>query len=237
MNIAPASPAGNVPAYTPVYHRDLSRAIDGKYQVVYDMLIPGSRVLEVGCSSGYFGEYLIQHGFEVVGIEFDEAAAAIARDKGLHVVSGDVQQADLIAEVVGTFDAILIMDVLEHIARPDLALTHLVKRLRPGGRLIVSGPNVAYWHIRTQLARGRWRYEDAGIMDKTHVRFYTIETWKELLDSSGLSFVSMRAAEGMLPKEQFYRNLVPNYNGLKKWLKKRWPTVFGMVIVFEYINS
>ena len=77
------------------------------------------------------------------------------------------------------------MDVLEHLPEPKDLLIRLHRFMRGDARLIVTGPNVAYWHVRWELLRGRWTYADAGIMDETHLRWFTRTTWREMLKQSG----------------------------------------------------
>jgi 2-polyprenyl-3-methyl-5-hydroxy-6-metoxy-1,4-benzoquinol methylase len=85
----------------------------------------------------------------------------------------------------GTFDVVLLGDVIEHLRDPVAALARLRPLLRPGGRVVLSTPNVANWAIRLALLFGRWRYTDRGILDRTHTRLFTRATLAEALEAAG----------------------------------------------------
>ena len=150
---------------------------------------PG-RVLDVGCSSGYLARPLREAGARVVGIELDPAAAAEARAVCEAVVVGDVESVDLPFEP-GSFDVVLCGDVVEHLRDPGAALARLRPFLRPGGRLVVTTPNVANWAIRLSLLAGRWRYTDRGILDRTHTHLFTRNTLTETVTQAGYRVVEL----------------------------------------------
>ena len=85
----------------------------------------------------------------------------------------------------GTFDVVLCGDLVEHLRRPGAALARLRPLLRPGGRLVLTTPNVANWALRLSLLAGRWRYSDRGILDRTHVHLFTRTTLVETLEAAG----------------------------------------------------
>ena len=91
-----------------------------------------------------------------------------------------------------TFDCIICADVLEHFVNPELILPILANKLRPGGSMIVSLPNVAFGLNRLHLLLGNWNYREYGIMDKTHLRFYTIQSGVSLIKDSGLEVLKVR---------------------------------------------
>ena len=148
-------------------------------------LRPGDRVLEVGCSSGALTERIAAMGCQVTGIEVRPEAAAKARKFVEQVLVGDVATMPL-PLAPSSFDAILLIDVLEHLGDPTGALRRLFPLLREGGRIVVAIPNVAHWSVRLRLLVGRFDYEDSGILDRTHVRFYTRETARAMLEEAGL---------------------------------------------------
>ncbi|HLD78316.1 MAG TPA: methyltransferase domain-containing protein, partial [archaeon] len=98
---------------------------------------------------------------------------------------GDVEKMAL----KGSYEAVLLADVLEHLREPERLLLRLKPRLTENGFLLVSIPNVANWKVRLQLVRGRWRYTDTGILDRTHLRFYTHRTARTLLEDAGYRIV------------------------------------------------
>jgi 2-polyprenyl-3-methyl-5-hydroxy-6-metoxy-1,4-benzoquinol methylase len=148
-------------------------------------LRPGERVLEVGCSSGALTERIAANGCRVTGIEMRADAAEKARRFSEQVLVGDLATMPLPLPP-SSFDAILLIDVLEHLADPIAALRRLFPLLRDGGRMVVAIPNVAHWLIRFRLLEGRFDYEDSGILDRTHLRFYTRDTARSMLEGAGL---------------------------------------------------
>ncbi len=145
---------------------------------------PGDRILEGGVSSGYFAELLVGAGLRVDGMELDPVAAASAARVCERVVVGDLQQIDL-DDLDGPYDVVLFGDTLEHIVDPVSVLRSLRTKLRHDGVLVVSIPNVANWAVRLGLLFGRFRYTERGILDRTHLRFYTQRTLVEMLQRSG----------------------------------------------------
>ena len=129
----------------------------------------GSRVLDIGCGTGWTAKELIdKKGCEVIGVEPNELRAEVARSNGIQVHAGYLE--DLRIEETDLFDVVLFGDVLEHLSNPLSILCDAKKYLRPGGCVVVSVPNVAHWMVRLDLLRGRFNYQQAGIMDATHLR-------------------------------------------------------------------
>jgi 2-polyprenyl-3-methyl-5-hydroxy-6-metoxy-1,4-benzoquinol methylase len=144
-----------------------------------------NRVLDVGCSSGYLAEPLAARGNTIVGIELDADAAREAQAYCERVLVGDVETMDLSQLEPASFDVVLCGDVVEHLRDPVAALARLRPLLRPGGRLVLSTPNVANWAIRVSLLGGRWRYTDRGILDRSHTHLFTRSTLREALEAAG----------------------------------------------------
>jgi 2-polyprenyl-3-methyl-5-hydroxy-6-metoxy-1,4-benzoquinol methylase len=163
---------------------------NGTYLRQLSFIDAGSRVLEIGCSTGFFSRVLIDRGCDVVGVELDADAAAEAQDKGLTVVNADISRpgcaADLLARCGGErFDVVLFGDVLEHLPVPQTALIEARSLLRPSGRVVVSVPNVSHGSIRLDLLRGRFTYTETGLLDRTHLRFFTETSIIALLEQCG----------------------------------------------------
>jgi 2-polyprenyl-3-methyl-5-hydroxy-6-metoxy-1,4-benzoquinol methylase len=153
---------------------------------------PGDRVFEGGVSSGYFARVLVDQGRVVDGAEIDPAAAEEARQVCDKVVVGDLQHLDVDA-LAPAYDVLLFGDTLEHLPDPPALLRRLRPRLAPGGVLVTSIPNVANWSIRLSLLAGRFRYTDRGLLDRTHLRFYTRRTAVEMLAEAGFDAISVTA--------------------------------------------
>jgi len=169
-------PAG----YVPLNERPL-----GGHMRMLAMVGPGERrVLDVGCSSGYLARPLVERGCTVVGIERDLQAAAAAREVCEDVIVGDVEELELPFER-GSFDVVLCGDLVEHLRDPEVFLARVQPLLKRDGRLVLTTPNVANWALRLSLLGGRWRYKDRGLLDRTHVHFFTRKTLVETLDKAG----------------------------------------------------
>ncbi len=170
-----------------------------------DRLRPGERVLEVGCSSGALTEQIRAKGCTIVGVEVRADAAEKARAYCEEVLVGDVERVPL-PWPAASFDVILLLDVLEHLVDPVPATRRFVPLLKPDGRLVVALPNVAHWRVRFRLLAGRFDYEDSGILDRTHLHFYTRKTAAELLVRSGLEIIETDVAPDV-PLLRFKRHL------------------------------
>lgn len=181
------------------YMQDLE-AFKRRYGVVYpysflprsdllhcmDLKKPALTVLEVGCACG--GTLLrIRNAnpkAKIYGIEYDEKAAKIARCFA-PVEALDVETLEKPAWRE-TFDYIILGDVIEHLREPWQAMKNLAALLKPGGHVVVSIPNVMHFSVFRMMFSGHWTYEDAGILDRTHLRFFTREEILSLLQDAGL---------------------------------------------------
>lgn len=219
-----------------VYHRGQDTSLDEKYLRVASVLQPGSRVLEVGCHTGYFSRHLIGRGHEVKGLELDAEAAKVAAEAGVPVTVGNIEDGAVVSALGGRFDAVLLMDVLEHLVDPEAALRRFKPLLGPGGKLVVTAPNVAYWSVRKDLLLGRWEYRDSGILDRTHLHFYTASTWRKLLESAGYAVTRLEPGDGMIPLEHRLRQ-IPLLGrltaSLRAWLIAARPELFAITFLIE----
>lgn len=152
-------------------------------------------VLDVGCAAGNLGAALKRRGAaEVWGIEYVPEVAESARGKLDRVLTGRVE--DVLSDIPdGHFDAIVFADVLEHLADPVAVLRAMRRKLSPTGELVVSVPNVRHWSVLKDLLEGRWDYQDAGILDRTHLRFFTRKTLMDVLVDAGFQSDEVRATE------------------------------------------
>lgn len=141
-------------------------------------------VLDVGCHLGGFGVALKEAGVATVwGVEPNPETADVARRHLDHVVTGFFA-ADTVPDA--QFDAIFFNDVLEHMAQPEDALRVAQAKLKPGGVVLASIPNVRYIGNLLHILRDKdFRYEDSGIRDRTHLRFFTKKSIPRLFEASG----------------------------------------------------
>ncbi len=146
-----------------------------------------ARILDVGTATGYLGAALQRRGFaHVSGIEVNPAWAEEARPFYERLVVSDVQSAAL-AWSPSAFDVVICADVLEHMSEPLAALLKLRPLLSPSGWLVASLPNVAHWSVRLSLLCGRFAYRENGILDRDHLRFFTLDSARGLLQRAGLA--------------------------------------------------
>ena len=164
--------------------------------------VAARRVLDVGCGDGAFAAGLraerreTGQQLEIWGLELSPEAAARARERLDHVLCGpaEAQVAELPA---AHFDCIVLNDVLEHLAWPEDLLRGLHRTLAPGGRLVASIPNVRHFpHVWNLAVHGDWEYRDEGILDRTHLRFFTRASMRTLFARAGFRLVTQ---EGINP--------------------------------------
>lgn len=146
----------------------------------------GAAVLEIGCGSGATGALALARGKagRYVGIEVCEGAAARAREVLSQVVVGDVERIELPWQPA-TFDAVILSEVLEHLIEPWAVLEKLHRVVRPGAMVLASSPNVAHWQVLRELAHGRFELADRGVFDRTHLRWFTPDSFAAMFERSG----------------------------------------------------
>jgi len=158
----------------------------GSHQAIAELIGQESFVLDVGCASGYLMQFLREtKRCRCVGIEIDPVAAAKGRAADFDVIGADFRHGLQVARSLMPFDYVIFGDVLEHLPDPHVALQHTLDMLSPHGHIVVSLPNVVSLVARIRLLRGIWRYEDMGIFDRTHLRFFSVESGRELLTENG----------------------------------------------------
>ena len=154
------------------------------------------KVLDVGCFCGGSGRWIKQKfpGAEVIGIEMLPKAAEVAAPDYDKVIVSTFEHVDFEAEGLkhGSVDAIIAADVLEHLYNPWQALQRLKPLLAPGGAIYISLPNVRNLNILNALAKGEWQYAGAGILDVTHIRFFTKKQALEMLEQTGWQATEIR---------------------------------------------
>ncbi len=175
------------------------------HRLVLGAVPDGARVLDVGCSTGYLAAELTARGCHVVGVERDPEAAAQARERCELVVVGDIEDPTVRDELPRDMDFVLLADVLEHLRDPWAVLAGLRETLAPGGRAVVSVPNIGHWTARRALARGRFPYADHGLFDRTHLRFFTRASARELAQRAGFAVEREEPATASLPLEAYLR--------------------------------
>lgn len=179
------------------------------------------KILDVGCSAGDFGSNLKKRlkDISVWGIEPNKYAADIAKEKLDHVICSPFNDT-----IVGlenqTFDCITFNDVLEHLENPSLALILCIKLLNDEGSLVASIPNVMFFPVMYNLIKNEeWKYEDSGVLDKTHLRFFTKKSIIRLFEESGYEIIKIEGINVKIhDKYRLYKTLnFLLFNKLKDW--------------------
>jgi methionine biosynthesis protein MetW len=159
------------------------------------MMPDNVRVLDVGCGTGSVTVIAnAQRQNEVTAIEPNPARAEKARSRGIAVTDGFLDD-DFVSKH-DQFDVVVSSDVLEHVENPSRFLLNLRRVLKDDGLLLVSVPNVAHWSIRANLLMGKFDYQPTGIMDETHLRWFTASSFRKLLESCGFEIVEFRQTAG-----------------------------------------
>jgi 2-polyprenyl-3-methyl-5-hydroxy-6-metoxy-1,4-benzoquinol methylase len=184
--------------------RAVARALLKQYLGnLYDHIGDGDVVLDVGCSNGYVGAQLTEQKSCVVdGIEYDAVAAEEARQVLRHVYALDLERDEFPAMLAEErYDFVLFGDVLEHLRDPVALLRKVHGLLKPGGKIGVSIPNIAHLSVRLELLRGNFEYEEMGILDRTHVKYFTVDAVTRLLADAGFTIVDVDYSLNDYPRE------------------------------------
>lgn len=150
------------------------------------------RVLEAGCASGHVSERLSEQGCTVVGVEIEAGIVEPAMQWLERVVIGNIEEESLWDQLEGEyFDAILFGDVLEHLKDPLYTLRESAKHLAPSGTVVISAPNIAHADVKIALINGVFPYSENGLLDRTHIHFFTKESLIELVREAGMAVVEI----------------------------------------------
>ena len=158
------------------------------HTLILDMIrdLPPSRVLDLGCSAGVLSQEIRDHGHYVVGVDAFDLPGVKDRTDEFHVVNLDE---GLPEEIGDGFDVVVAGDVIEHLARPMEMLDSIHDKLRPGGQLVLSVPNFGHWYPRLRVLFGTFGYDRRGILDDTHLRFFTRSTLRRAVRSAGFDIL------------------------------------------------
>ncbi len=187
------------------------------------------RVLDVGCGAGDNMRLLAATGRDVTGVTLSDEEARTVRERGYPCLVCDVEREDLPFEAA-SFDALVFSHVLEHMAWPAAVLKRHLRVLRPGGCVYVLLPNPVQFRQRWEFLRGRFRYTETGIMDRTHLRFFDFEAARELVALAGLT-VFHHSAVGHVPLGPARRVLGGLAPRLDAAASHRWPGLFGFHLI------
>jgi predicted TPR repeat methyltransferase len=196
----------------------------------------GLRLLDLGAAGGHLGRAVRARCSYLAGVEPDPTLPASAREG-----YDDWRQIDALnaGDWDRAFDVVVCADVLEHLSTPEAMLARIHEWLHPEGIFLASLPNIANVSIRASLLFGKFRYTDRGILDRSHLSFYTRSSALRLLEDSGFRVTSVE------PTAMPYELAVPALSaapmvrpvrGFAHASARMWPTLFGYQFVFEAIR-
>jgi SAM-dependent methyltransferase len=203
-----------------------SRPLDyytGRRTDVVSMIPAGTRsVIEVGCAAGETGRVLREQGVEyLIGIDINPDIALMSRPHYSRLVVGDAEEIDLTWISPESIDCILYPDVLEHFRDPWRVLKRHLSFVKKGGYVVASIPNVRYYKaVQDLVIRGTWKYDDAGILDRGHLRFFTLKSIRELFQDSGCTILTTQQNARGSHVLKFLNRLV--FNRLQPFLVKQY---------------
>jgi 2-polyprenyl-3-methyl-5-hydroxy-6-metoxy-1,4-benzoquinol methylase len=192
------------------------------HMLVVDLVPQGARVLEFGCATGYMSEVLkSRKGCTVTGIEISPEAGELAKEHCDRVIIGDAEELDY-DQLLGKerFDAVLFVDVLEHLKAPSSVLERIRPFLSRRGAVLASIPNVAHGSVRLALLAGQFRYRKLGLLDDTHLRFFTREGIQGLFEGAGFVISNWLTHRVDIDGTEVRFPELPMSDSLRDWLAK-----------------
>ena len=212
-------------------------------QSLIDLLDKGcKRVLDVGCGAGDNAALIraMHLHCDIRGITHSAVEANLARKHMAQCWVFDIENefpADLLDQ---SFDVLIFSHVLEHLRDPAVALVRFLRLLRIGGQVLIAVPNVLAWPMRLKFLRGNFEYQSEGVLDDTHLRFFTyFTTERYLLSTSPDIEVTRKATSGSLPLWLLRRYIMPRSwtEWIDRWACRHWPNLFGTQILISGIKK
>ena len=188
---------------------------------------PGSKVLDIGCTTGKLAKALKKKKCQVTGIDIDQTSLSLARKYCQNTILVDVEDRKVLAKKLRgeKFDVVVLGDVLEHLKYPEELLVALKKHLKQNSFIISSIPNSAFIWMRMKFLLGNFNYsKNGGLMDEDHLRFYSFQTAQALFERSGYKIISVK------PSSHGINN--PKYFAIKA-LAKIFPSIFAIHILIQ----
>jgi glycosyltransferase involved in cell wall biosynthesis len=191
---------------------------------------PPSKILDLGCSSGLLAERLVEMGHHVTGVDVVEIAGVAERTN--HFVKADLNDGIPI-EVGAGFDIVLAADVFEHLVNPGHLMAQVRDVLSPDGTALFCVPNIAHWYPRLRSTLGIFDYDQRGILDSTHLRFFTRRSIRKLVERSGFTVRRMEPVGLPLDALGLEGTKAHAVRLLDHFLVTLWPTLFGYQFIVE----
>lgn len=188
--------------------------------------LPGSRVLELGCHTGVLSAEFRKLNCLVTGVEINANALKRAEPFLNEALCLDLNDNTTWSQLSNyKFNIVTWIHVLEHLLDPEMALKKSMELLQQDGLVIIALPNISNARERFDMMFGKFEYEDIGVMDRTHIRFYNYITARRLIEKSGLEIIDYYSAWQTNPTRQFLRHL-PIMHNLTRWMKEETPPSF-----------
>jgi glycosyltransferase involved in cell wall biosynthesis len=191
---------------------------------------PPSRILDLGCSSGLLSERLLQMGHHVTGVDVNELEGV--RERTSAFFKADLNDG-IPSEVGSGFDIVLAADVIEHVMNPGVLMNQIREILSPQGTALICVPNIAHWYPRFRSTFGMFDYDQRGILDATHLRFFTRRSLGRLVGRSGFAIRRMEPLGLPLDALGVEGTKARTVRLLDRLLSGLWPTMFGYQFLVE----
>ena len=155
----------------------------------------GLKILDVGCGYGHNGAEIMKKNNAVFGVDISPMAVEKAKKRLTFAAVADFSRPETLPEEIRRekFDMVIFSDILEHVYDPLLLVRNAVPLMKENATLLVSVPNIANWLTRLRLLLGSWEYTVSGMMDRTHIRFFTLKSIKRLIAEAGFEVVHVYA--------------------------------------------
>lgn len=167
---------------------------------IIEMVGFNKEVLELGSSTGYLTKQMKANNCQVDIVEIDETDAKVAEKFARRAYVGSLEDLDVIKKIDSKYDVIVASNILEHLKNPFKVMRLIKDKLKKDGQILIALPNIACWAIRKDLfLKGKFDYQETGILDKTHLRFFTYFTAQDLVRESGLKILNIVPMEISYP--------------------------------------
>ncbi len=165
-------------------------------------------ILEIGCAYGHTGALALERGKcgRYIGVELSPTAAEEARGRLTEVLVGNIETLEL-PFPEQHFDALILSEILEHLVDPWGVMKRLAPLVKPGGLVFASSPNISHYSVIKELVFGHWTLTDSGVMDRTHLRWFTPELYASLFEEAGFRVEEVRPVVPFAPRTRFLNAL------------------------------
>jgi len=230
------------------------------WNIAYQKINDNDKVLELGCAAGYWGQYTKKHkNVEITGLDFLEFHVNEAKKTNCYqyVIKYDLNNLDSSLNYLkGTFDKIVILDVLEHLYNPAAVINWCKNFLKPYGEIIISIPNMAHKTIIQQLFLNDFNYTEYGLLDRTHIRFFTLNSFIDLLTNCNCEIVNLERINNEISEyEENLPDIINDYINIQnetnvfqyvftvkhnencKYINEKYKTKLNKNITDKYLNK